>query len=303
MKRYGLFCSFGLGDGLIALIIAHNLKREGVEVRVFHDLLIQMQDWFPGISIEKYPSSEKVKDLVDLFDVCIINADHTSMNRAVQKEADAKGCLLLPSTRKKQAGDFLFNRDISMAENLLLFCQEKCSIAMPVKANGLVPKDTLGYRKHSKRVVIHPTSRSKDRNWTKSKFIQLAKWLQKTGFTPVFVMTEEERQDWKDDQFSFLVCRHLDELSSYIYESGYCIGNDSGIGHLASALKIPTLTIFRSQRKKSLWKPDFYMNIGIAPWPLLPHIKGLRLRDKYWQVMVETWRVKRAFKRLVKDCP
>jgi ADP-heptose:LPS heptosyltransferase len=78
------------------------------------------------------------------------------------------------------------------------------------------------------------------------------------------------------------------------------IGNDSGIGHLASNLKIPTLTIFASRRKKTLWRCDFFQNDIIYPLPLI-NIKGFRIRDKYWYKTIFVFNILKKFNKLTKN--
>ena len=55
----------------------------------------------------------------------------------------------------------------------------------------------------------------------------------------------------------------LEELTSFLYESAFFIGNDSGPGHVASALNIPTLTIGQTKdlidNSFELWTNDFYL--------------------------------------------
>ena len=78
------------------------------------------------------------------------------------------------------------------------------------------------------------------------------------------------------------------------------LGNDSGIGHLASSLKIPTLTIFATKRKEILWKPNYITGITVSSWPLI-NIKGLRLREKFWKKTISVKKVIHNFNKLVKE--
>ena len=90
----------------------------------------------------------------------------------------------------------------------------------------------------------------------------------------------------------------LDELAAFLYESGYLIGNDSGLGHLASALGIPTLTFCRRKTWANMWAPSFHKNIVLTPYSWIPNISGFRLRDKQWKRFISVGRAIRAFNKL-----
>ena len=92
---------------------------------------------------------------------------------------------------------------------------------------------------------------------------------------------------------------NLSDLAGFIYESGWMIGNDSGIGHLASCLGIKTLTIARNHKTSSFWRPSWSMGIVVHPPIWIPNIKGIRWRDKQWQKWISVGQAVRAFKHLI----
>lgn len=119
------------------------------------------------------------------------------------------------------------------------------------------------------------------------------------GYTCVFILTPEEKKDWPEanaPDFSTLI-----ELAEFIAESGWMIGNDSGIGHLASCLGIPTLTICRSHMGANFWKPSWAYGKIIVPPSWIPNVKGLRLRDKKWQAFISVETVYTRFFDLVSE--
>ena len=73
------------------------------------------------------------------------------------------------------------------------------------------------------------------------------------------------------------------------------IGNDSGVGHLASCLGIPTLTICRSQMAANFWRPGWSKGAVITPPAWVPNLKGLRLRDQHWQKFISVKKVYKTF--------
>ncbi len=310
MKKCCVMCSHGIGDGLIFLLISHNLKKNGYEVDTYHDSLGELKPWINDLNVFSYPKEEEIPSVIEKYDLIIINADHLPKNVLAAKHAKKinpeNTYILMPTSRKRKyfLGDFSFNRNITMVNNLYNFCKTDLKLEIVEKKNGFLPKPNLIYRKELKRVIIHPASKSGKKNWPKKNFVKIALWLKKKNYEPVFIMTEKEKTEWnflKDFGLTVSCTNTLDELAELIYESAFFIGNDSGIGHLASSLKIPLLSIIQSKRKKDLWKPDFSKGKTITPWPILPHIKGFRMREKYWMHFIEPWRVKRKFKQLVKE--
>ena len=99
--------------------------------------------------------------------------------------------------------------------------------------------------------------------------------LKKKGLNVSYIFSNSEKKKYlwmRELGMELPDFEKLSDIASYIYESKYMIGNDSGIGHLASSLKIPTFTIFSSNRKKLFWHPDFYFADGITPWDIIPNI-------------------------------
>jgi hypothetical protein len=125
--------------------------------------------------------------------------------------------------------------------------------------------------------------------------------LRKKGFEPVWIIGPQEIGEWKQMKGDFEMPEFstLDVLARYIYESGYFVGNDSGLGHLASFLEIPTLTITRRRAHAKLWAPGYTTGVIVTPNPWIPNISGFRLRDRHWQKFISTRKVLRAFDRLL----
>ncbi len=74
------------------------------------------------------------------------------------------------------------------------------------------------------------------------------------------------------------------------------IGSDSGVGHLASACGVPTVTICERMRNMRRWKPAWAEAVVAQPvW--LP-LRSLRRR--YWKEATTVNRVLRAFHQLTR---
>src|SRR5690606_34245359 len=89
----------------------------------------------------------------------------------------------------------------------------------------------------------------------------------------------------------------LSGVARYVRESGWFIGNESGIGHLASAAGIPVLTLTGRMKRTRAWRPAWSISRIVAPW----YIPGGRLRDRYWRILLTPQHVMRAFDKLQSD--
>ena len=308
--RAAVFSSKGIGDGLISLILSHNLHLNGYSVVTFHAKnLKEFKNWFPHLKIEKYPKIEEIEEIVNNFSKIFIS--HDSSNNFIQKlihfgkkKYPKKVFVMNPSYSKNFKKDFFyedcfFKNDISMVENIFLFCKNVLNLKKIEKKNGMKCPYDLLHRKNLKRVIIHPTSTKKGKSWEKKKFLKLAKKLKNLGFEVIFVISPEELFLWREKNFEIRAYPSLDDLSKLIYEAGYMIGNDSGIGHLSSCLGLPTICIARSKRSIRLWRPGFFKNVIITPFSFIPNISGFRLRDKKWKKFIGVRRVLKSFLRLL----
>jgi ADP-heptose:LPS heptosyltransferase len=186
-----------------------------------------------------------------------------------------------------------------LVESLMELCQRTLYLDNITSSNGLIPPQKLLRCKYPRRIIIHPTSREKYRSWPKDKFIRLAKKLQKLGYEPSFIVHSQERSQWMDIQEDSLITlpnfSSLDELAVYIYESAWFLGNDSGIGHLASNLGLPTITLAVRPGLARTWKPYWSENVAIVPIPLIVY---RRLKEKLWHYFIT---VNRVFKVIMKQ--
>lgn len=241
----GLFPAQGLGDGLTYCVLANNLVKNGYHVTVYSSILFPLQKWFPSLRFAT-PESEEL--IAKKHDHLIINDPGAKRTRL----RDIKNIIFM--------GEKTFNEKKSVVENLVDYGMHILGLSTKTHDNGLtVPNKRLVHRRYKNRVIIHPYSANERKNWPGKKFIQLSEKLKQRNFQPVFIMSPKEREVWlnlfglETDVPGF---KSLHEVAEYIYESGFMIGNDSGVGHLASNLGIPTLSIFRKNNRMRLWRPS-----------------------------------------------
>ena len=301
MKRGAVLCASGIGDGLLMMIAAHHLKKCGYSVTIFHNVGKELSLLFEGAEFLPHPPLEALENTLKSFDRILVENDHSARAYYLFNLRDNLPQLAFffptPSSQMLER-DYLFNPEIPVATNLSEGCKKLLGTS-PSKANDLPLPQEKSYRKYPQRIVIHPTSNDRKRNWFQRQFLKLADALTKEGYEVVFCVGPSERKEWEnlENVPSF---QNLKEVAHFIYESGYFIGNDSGIGHLASNLGIPTLTISGNPKRVRLWRPDWALGeVVTLPFPL-PNFKGIHLpiRENFWQHFISVRRTLKAFKKL-----
>jgi ADP-heptose:LPS heptosyltransferase len=306
-QRAGFFCHNGLGDGINCLVLSNNLHLNGWKVDTYQNVVGSMQNWFPHLPVYSYPNLEELPRILTSYDwFFVIHNDTDPFVQQLIQEGKRrfpdrmKVIYLYPSkniVNEPYYADCLTDPKVSIAENMRLFAERIIHLPKITKSNGFIPPAGLVAKKHPKRIAIHPTSARITRNWPKEKFLELAKYLEGRGYQPVFIPGTKE--GWEGLGVEIALFSNLDLLARYLYESGFLIGNDSGLGHLASALGLPTLTFCRRKTWANMWAPSFHTNVVVTPSSWIPNIRGLRLRDRYWKSFISVRKAQKGFERLL----
>lgn len=294
MNKCAVFSCLGLGDGLIALVLSNNLHLNGWDVTTFHPFLSNMQHWFPHLPLRSFPSE------IDPFERYFIIYEKTPwMQKVLAQCPPEKTTILNPIATKNRDYPYWeqgrFDGTRPFVDNLYNFSHDVLRFAVATKSNGMVIPDHVHPKKFPRRVVFHPSSSRPGKNWSQEKFLRLASELKNQGFEPSFILLQNERTGWNLEGLDAPLFESLSEMAAYIAESGFMIGNDSGIGHLASCLGLPTLTICRSEQSAKFWRPAWSRGEVITPSSWIPNIKGLRLRDQHWQKWISIKKVLNQF--------
>ncbi|OGN55983.1 MAG: hypothetical protein A3D96_03300 [Chlamydiae bacterium RIFCSPHIGHO2_12_FULL_44_59] len=306
-QRAAIFCHNGLGDGVNSLVLSNNLQLNGWKVDTYQNAIGSMKNWFPHLEVHPYPNLDELPRILQSYDWFFVVHNDTDLfvltliQEGKRRFPDKiKVIYLYPSkniVNEPYYSDCLTDPSVSIASNLITFCEKILRLPKTTQSNGFIPPTDAVWGKMLKRVVIHPTSARATRNWPKEKFLALAHCLKRVGYQPVFIPGTQE--GWEGVGFPIELFSNLDCLARFIYESAYLVGNDSGLGHLASALGVPTLTLCRRRTWANMWAPSFYKGIVVTPSSWIPNIRGLRLRDRYWKRFISVKKVFRAFEILV----
>jgi len=309
-SKVAVLPALGIGDALLMMIASHQLHLAGCDVTTFHNALPELSSWFPGHRFAPLPSRDAWIETLSHFDKILIENDNSPalslLRSAFDNPSGPKLSIFYPSYSPSKHPplspyDQAFSPHISMADNIESALSNLLSIPT-TKDNGIQAPLHLTHRLHANRVIIHPTSRVKQKNWLPERFVALAQKLQKKGLIPYFCVSPSERHHWlwvEKKGFLLPSLPTLSSLAELIYESGYVIGNDSLAGHLASNLHIPTLILADDPKRMRLWQPGWLPGKCIFPPSWIPNLKGFRWREKKWQHFITVRAALKAFEKIV----
>lgn len=279
-----------LGDSLLMMVIANNLRNNGCQVSIYGDYIWQLRDWFPGFTVHRSLQETDAQLALAGFD------------QAVQMHPgwpfDLK--LVHPNALVYNEHVVVTGKGFVKAYQMQDFCRDHLGLQACTHANGMMIPAGIEKNRYPQRVAIHPTSTGALRCWAPQHFRGLADCLIKAGFEPAFIVSPAERPDW---EWVTGVGAQLPDnaglagVASYIHESGWFIGNESGIGHLASSTGIPVLTLTGRMKRTRAWRPAWSVSRIVSPW----YIPGGRLRDRYWRILLTPQHVMWAFSKLRAD--
>jgi hypothetical protein len=290
LKKIAVVCASGIGDALILHMVSHHLRNLDYEVTTFSNHLGLFYPWLQGYNLKPQPPIEQIEKLFNSFDAVFLQHDNSPKAKKIH-DLPLLVYSFYGSHRVDKHGplqndrDFVCNPGLTMVENTLVAMD--FFFGSSSKENGLIPPSHLIHRRFPKRIAIHPTSQSAEKNWSRNKFLQLAIRLKEKGYDPIFTVAPEELTDWEGPLFST-----LGDLASFLYESGGFIGNDSGTGHLASYLNIPHVIIQKDSKQLQLWNPGWLKGLKANPPNWISH---WRLLQNNWQLFVSKKQVLKAF--------
>jgi hypothetical protein len=313
MLKIAIHSAPGLGDAFLMMIVAHHLTLHGHKVIFFHPHVTLLAPIFPTITIHCYPNLQDYDSRFLEFDETLLQNDHSERSwrllnlRNDEKLNNLKVLFIKPYPKQTKEKDFTFDQKLLFSSNL----QKALSTFYQIdasKENGLVFSESQKKQIHKNRVMIHPTSGDQKRNWCKKKFVQLDQMLKKLNYDVIFCISEAEKKSFISDETSKLTIKPfstLKGLAEDLNKACYFIGNDSGVGHLASYLGLKTITISGNKKHSMLWRPSWEKNILVTPSFPLPNFKGLvykyfngRIRDNHWQKFISTKKVLHAFLKM-----
>ncbi len=292
-RKVALIAGNRLGDGLILRVMAHNLEQNGYEVTLYNTPLLTLRNLFPRADIRPNFPVQESETLLKEYDLLIYQ--HGDKHAKTGASLDYPHLVLY--------GKPLYMKKKSLIDIYMDCLKKVFYLPLLQRSNGMGMPPSSVYRKYKKRVIIHPTSLRPEKNWPEEKFLSLARKIKEKGYEVQFTVSPNEKKNWDHVEkkgFPLVLFERLDDLAAYLHESGYMIGNDSGIAHLASNLRIPTLVLFIRPGVAKRWKPGFFPSEAVLP---RIHLPGPKLKELFWKKMIGVPQVYRRFCKLVKKYP
>jgi ADP-heptose:LPS heptosyltransferase len=112
---------------------------------------------------------------------------------------------------------------------------------LPAKDQLKVP------RRETNTILIHTGAAQPARIWPLERFQMLAAELRQCHYAVQIACDAGQREWWSAHGENAVVPGSLAELMALIDEAGLFVGNDSGPGHLAAIMGVPTFTLFGNQ--------------------------------------------------------
>ena len=287
-QRIGLFTGPRIGDALISMVSAENLRRVGHSVIVYSDPMHGLSRWFPNMRIEPLPSVENRDEILSQLDVLL----HTFDSDVLPEAVGHPGLIVLdrlPIYRAILAPQAEVHREI---------CGLIFGVVESTIDNGM-RCPLLNMRKDDQRIMIHPTANCPNKLWSPKSFIKVGRLLLDRGLSPEFVTSPSEIDStkWIEDMgFNRFSVNDLDSVAERLASARAFIGNDSGIAHLASSVGLPVVAFYWRRKIAIRWKPGWSNTETLIPAvPLL--IKQLKLR--FWRNFITPKHVMSAFDRIL----
>ena len=256
LKKVGIISSDRISEGLMMMVASHRLLTQGSTVLTFHDRLHELSDWFGEHTFVFRPDLSEIEKAFAPLDLLIIQFDASPYIREVIRIVSGmekpKLAIFYPTYSKYthpklSPFDRVFDKHLPMVDNIALAISSVLQLKNHSKNNGLFAPKHLLHRKYKKRVAILSSPR------IQNKYDKIAFEVAKAGYDPLLLDSDD-----------------LSLGASIIYESGYFIGPESDLCHLASNLQIPTLVVSGNKKPLNLLKPGWLRSSYISPPRWIP---------------------------------
>jgi len=235
-NKIDLFCQSKIGKLALCLRIADTTF--AVESAYFSSLFSDA-------------AATEIKDLLNSYNNIILFSYSEQLEQRINQITGNKVFRIPPRpdvNEKIHISEYIFN---SLVKYQLLKKSDYSDILPAV-----YPKTDSSY--DPEKILIHPGSGSRRKNWRLSYFAEVYEHLRFDGMNPEWILGPAEDFLLKELQNNYNEKIHifseLTEIALLLGRSGGFIGNDSGITHLAAFMGIPTIAIFGPSDPKR-WRP------------------------------------------------
>lgn len=159
--------------------------------------------------------------------------------------------------------------------------------------------------------LIHPTAAFETKQWATVNFARIVEDLSARGFNCIAIAAPNERQvinnliENSSAQINVFTDLSLPEVTALAVRSRLFVGNDSGIAHIAAAMRVPSVVIFGSSNVAH-WRPWTLAPSEVVreemPCQPCPGYSCLEFDAPECIRRVTVERVREAISHVIKDC-
>ena len=309
-----------LGDSLISLVIPANLARAGFDVTVRGDCAHDLASWLPDVRTGPRLNAQEYDGIADEFDFCLIDSQAPGLqsdgvdarpglsHRVVffslahhdpsldgrfnlQELPAEKSALFRDRIPRKGLIRDKAKSGLTMVEHVVEFCRRELLLEEAHPDIGLMPPQTSEREEKKGPIVFSPTSGKVRKNWLSGRFVLLARQLQDIGYKCVFAVAPSETTEWSkrlDGQFTLAPTPTIAALANLLSDARALVCNDSGAGHLASALGTPVVAVIPRRDSDYTWRP------GWGTVKLVSPILPMRALSGLWPYFVSVRQVRHS---------
>lgn len=303
-----------LGDATICLRLAQTLTAGGYSVTLFANLLVSSQPNFQWLTFKSLPTN--IETLLIDFDLVLLDVLSPWVQHYLPAVLKRPNILLF--TAKDFPGELMITKprlsDELLASRLPIkalnrpFCLDKnvdkCMVdwvdeyaqtVFGLQAQSTLPSVTFNEGSaDTEKIVIFPTTPNIRKNFSFRGFYKLATRLKKTNIAVEIVCMPNELASVRQHFQGFMVRAFPDisQLIDYLRTAKTVVSNDSGGGHLAAMLGIPTITITR-KRKGFVWRPGY--GLGNVVTPVIMFKLG---RGHIWRPFISLNKIEKLIQRI-----
>jgi lipopolysaccharide heptosyltransferase II len=119
---------------------------------------------------------------------------------------------------------------------------------------------SVGIDEHARVAIIHPAAAFETKQWAAENFARVAETLSARGFqiaavaAPAEATTLNALSENSAASIAAFTDLRLPEVTALAARSALFVGNDSGVAHIASAVRTPSVVIFGSSNVQH-WRP------------------------------------------------
>ena len=287
-RPISLVCAAGLGDAILTTALAEHSRVLGHASVLYSDALYPARTLFPEHRIERVPTGEHLEAVLRGPGRLFVGSKRYVVDELSLPENPAR------ILYRKRYGNRAVHHLASLSARMIHAWG--FGLEQPY-ATGIRSPGGSAERRHGV-IAIHPTSAHSLKDWRMSGYRTLAERLVNDGFEVEWVTIPEQADSLRRVLGSDIHVAHTPtviDLARTLVSVRALVAVDSGVGHLASALGTPTLSIFRKQSSARYWRPVFAPGEIVAPPFSLP----TRLGARHWQGMLSVKRVHDALAGLL----